>query len=535
MSNFAYYTFTNGGYTGTLTGYTPGSGETGGAWLIPSYGNWAASAFAVDSSGRVYCTANGLAGYGMAYSSVTPPLADYSVEADFTCLSDVYSFSLIARMNSTGGAYCLQYRQYHGWSIGGITNGTISFGVGTTPTTGASAADMTVGQTIHAKLTVAGTTITATLSGSGFNGGTPITWSGTDATYTAAGNVGILANAGAPVTSTTGVHVTNFQASYTAPGPTTATVAGPTSGAVATASTYFTVTLNTAALTGGVSVSLASSGSGDSFGPNPLVIASGSTSGTFTLTPSTAPGARTITPTASGITFSPTTLTYTGLDVTPPVVATASVNTAGTTLTIGFTEAGSPPVLPASGATGFTLSASGGAVTLSSPAISGTTYTATTSRAIYNGEIITLAYSPGNVTDSATSPNALVAFSLSAVTNNSTAVHPLTAGVASFVSAGPGEISVTATAATGGTPTYTYQWQRNASGGAYANLSGATSLSLTDATAVSGTLYGYKCVATDSAGTPATATSNAVTAQIYIGGSLTGSASSVFGCLFIKG
>ena len=322
---------------------------------------------------------------------------------------------------------------------------------------------------------------------------------------------------------------------YATVGPTTATITGPSSGAVSAASTNFTVTLNTAAPLGGTTIALASSVGGDTFTPSSLTITSGNTTGTFTITPGSSPGSRTITPTASGITFSPTTLAYTGLDITPPVLASAAVNAAGTTLTVTFTETSSPPVLPASGATGFTLSASGGAVTLSSPAISGTTYTATTSRAIYNGEIITLAYSPGNVTDSATSPNALVAFSLSAVTNNSTAVHPLTAGVASFVSAGPGEISVTATAATGGTPTYTYQWQRNASGGAYANLSGATSLSLTDATAVSGTLYGYKCVATDSAGTPATATSNAVTAQIYIGGSLTGSASSVFGCLFIKG
>jgi hypothetical protein len=117
-------------------------------------------------------------------------------------------------------------------------------------------------------------------------------------------------------------------------------------------------------------------------------------------------------------------------DVTAPVVASASVNAAGTTFTVNFTEAGSPPVLPASGATGFTLNASLAAVTLSSPSISGTTYTATISRAIRSGETLTLDYASGNVTDSATSPNSLVGFTGTSVTNNSTQAMPSTATVA---------------------------------------------------------------------------------------------------------
>lgn len=114
-------------------------------------------------------------------------------------------------------------------------------------------------------------------------------------------------------------------------------------------------------------------------------------------------------------------LFYAGLfDVTAPTVLGANVNTAGTTLTIAFTEAGSAPVLPASSVTGFTLTASGGAVTLSGTAISGTTFTATTSRTIGAGETLTLAYTPGNVTDSAAIPNALASFSGTSVTNNVT-------------------------------------------------------------------------------------------------------------------
>jgi hypothetical protein len=102
----------------------------------------------------------------------------------------------------------------------------------------------------------------------------------------------------------------------------------------------------------------------------------------------------------------------------------------------------------------------------------------------------------------------------------------LTAGPASFVHSGPAGIALSATAATGGTTPYTYQWQRNSGGGSYSDLangggvSGATTLALTDGSATAGTLYGYRLVVTDSSATPATATSNAVTAQVYPGGAL---------------
>jgi hypothetical protein len=114
-----------------------------------------------------------------------------------------------------------------------------------------------------------------------------------------------------------------------------------------------------------------------------------------------------------------------------------------------------------------------------------------------------------------------------------TASSSLAAGTASFVSSGPGGISVSATAATGGTAPYTYQWQRSTtSGSGFSNLSGATSLSLTDATASAGTLYYYRVVATDNVS--ATANSNEVAAQVYSGGALTGGVFPVFGSLVIR-
>jgi hypothetical protein len=109
-----------------------------------------------------------------------------------------------------------------------------------------------------------------------------------------------------------------------------------------------------------------------------------------------------------------------GGDTTPPVVSSASVDPSGTQFQIFFNEAGSSPVLPATGATGFNPNFSGGAATLSSPTIAGTTYSATISRTILAGETATLDYVPGNVTDSASPPNALAGFFGSPVTNTST-------------------------------------------------------------------------------------------------------------------
>lgn len=96
---------------------------------------------------------------------------------------------------------------------------------------------------------------------------------------------------------------------------------------------------------------------------------------------------------------------------------------------------------------------------------------------------------------------------------------PLVAGTASFVSSGPAGIAVTSTAPTGGAgggPTY--QWERNADGGSFGDLSGATSLSLSDTTAGAGVLYGYRLKQTRGV---TTVTTNTITAQVYTGGSLT--------------
>jgi lysophospholipase L1-like esterase len=92
----------------------------------------------------------------------------------------------------------------------------------------------------------------------------------------------------------------------------------------------------------------------------------------------------------------------------------------------------------------------------------------------------------------------------------------LAAGTASTVSVGNTVATVTVGNATGGTAPYTYQWYRSTTSGFTPGggniLSGATSQTLNDTGLTNGVTYYYKDVVTDSASTPATATSNQTSA-----------------------
>lgn len=101
-------------------------------------------------------------------------------------------------------------------------------------------------------------------------------------------------------------------------------------------------------------------------------------------------------------------------DSTAPEITTAAIPEAGTTILANFTEAVSGTV-----ASGWTISASGGAVTVSSGSGGGTAQlTLTLSRTIEAGETVTISYSSGtgNLADAAT--NELATFSDEPVSNN---------------------------------------------------------------------------------------------------------------------
>jgi len=114
-------------------------------------------------------------------------------------------------------------------------------------------------------------------------------------------------------------HYGNLWQMFNSAAPTTATLsAGASSGYVGVASANFTITLDNAAQTGGVSCPITSSVGGDTITSTPVVIASGSSTGTFTITPSTV-GSRNIT-----------------LGTTTPSLTIAGSPQAYNSLTVGF-------------------------------------------------------------------------------------------------------------------------------------------------------------------------------------------------------
>src|ERR1700734_1029026 len=98
-----------------------------------------------------------------------------------------------------------------------------------------------------------------------------------------------------------------------------------------------------------------------------------------------------------------------------PTLSSASVNgTAGSAI---FTV---PGTLPMQGTNGFSLSATGSAVTMNSLSWSSATLSWTNSRTIAHGETVTISYNDatGNATDSAADPNYLGSFTNLPVTNS---------------------------------------------------------------------------------------------------------------------
>jgi hypothetical protein len=115
-----------------------------------------------------------------------------------------------------------------------------------------------------------------------------------------------------------------------------------------------------------------------------------------------------------------------GGDVVAPELDSATIQTNGTSIILAFDEA---VTNGAGGATGWTLSLTGGAVTMTYSSGSGTSsHTYTLSRTVYSGQTGTLAYTqPTNGLEDG-SGNDLVTFSGFTVTNNSSQNQPTASG-----------------------------------------------------------------------------------------------------------
>lgn len=220
-----------------LASYVKGGAEVGGAWVVPPYG--AANAYArfgqsiltvVAATGRIYASRlsgnNVIAGY---LNATLPPTSDYTVEADFDCVTAAGSAFILARVNgSNATGYQLQYTHGTGWQFKAINGEADTI---LTPSSGSAVtSSLTAGQSVHAKLDLTGSAITVTLTGSQTG-----TWSYTDATWTAIGQAG-FGYQGTSAAST-GIQITGFSA--TDLGNPTLHIVGPGSTAIANGATYF--------------------------------------------------------------------------------------------------------------------------------------------------------------------------------------------------------------------------------------------------------------------------------------------------------
>ena len=205
--NFAQFTNASGDTSGTdLVSYVP-SGADLGTWTDDLGGGAYNGTLVLDGVNGVYEASTNIAAY---YNNVSPSSANYSVTANFNCLTAVTSdfVFIVARWvpNASypfSNGYALMYAQGYGWFITTFTYPFYFPSIGTTPV--AAQASMTAGQTITATLTVNGSTITATLTGA-----VNATWSGTDTTYTATGYADIVFDNAYALTATTGTHISNF-------------------------------------------------------------------------------------------------------------------------------------------------------------------------------------------------------------------------------------------------------------------------------------------------------------------------------------
>lgn len=108
-----------------------------------------------------------------------------------------------------------------------------------------------------------------------------------------------------------------------------------------------------------------------------------------------------------------------------PTFVSASVPSAGTSVVVELGTIVTPPLLPSSSVTGWTVKVGG--VSKSITSVSRTAsgeITIVMAAVIYSTDTVTVSYAPGNVTDSASTPNSMAVLVAQGVTNNSTQQAP---------------------------------------------------------------------------------------------------------------
>ena len=113
-------------------------------------------------------------------------------------------------------------------------------------------------------------------------------------------------------------------------------------------------------------------------------------------------------------------------------ITSASVAADGRSLTVNVGGIGTGPLLPASGAAGFTVTntTTGWTQQVVGATAGASTVTAVLAYQVSSGDAVTLSYTPGTLTDSAATANTMPALGPVSVTSSSTAVAPNLAQIA---------------------------------------------------------------------------------------------------------
>ncbi len=267
--------------------------EAGDASIVATFGSSVTAGNLI-----VVCIAN--------YGSFTPVVSDSKNSVDYTLAANEISGSFQSLIY-----YYIPLIGGTGFEISAVAGGESYFAISIDEYSFSPGASISVDSNAGATGSASPATLASALTVSGTDlivavtqcpaYGTYTVGSGFTAGYTnnyAAGNsMGIgteyLLNETSNVNPTMAVTASSwyfaaaaFKATGGGSGPTTATLSGPTIGLIGVTSTNFTITLNQAAQSGGVSCPITSSHSGDTITSTPVVIASGQTTGTFTVTPS---------------------------------------------------------------------------------------------------------------------------------------------------------------------------------------------------------------------------------------------------------
>ena len=191
MATFLTDTFSGESGLVFLSSHT---GETGATWVQDSgYGD---QFVVVNTTGRIYPGASQSANL----SSGTPASAEYDIEADLVCLSNVGNVQICARMANAATMYMAGFFNGAGWQMYYQNAGSFSSALDTDSTTHGTT--LTVSQTYHLKFEVRNATKKLFVDSVEL-------LSTTDNTITGAGKAGVRGSDG---TSTTSYHLDNLTA-----------------------------------------------------------------------------------------------------------------------------------------------------------------------------------------------------------------------------------------------------------------------------------------------------------------------------------